>query len=328
MIEILSPTPLLTVQDLGREGYRRFGVGASGAMDRAALTVGNLLLGNGPDLAGLEIPMFPFSARFGCDISFAVTGADAQAMLDSAPLPPWWATRAKKGQVLTLSSPLSGMNAYLTVEGGFDVPMVLGSRSTHLRGEFGGFHGRTLKKGDVLAVGPSRSSGAFPTGGFGVEPPQFALPLGDSVTSNVTFIRVMPAAEYDRFSAETQARLWSTDWKISPQSSRAGYRLVGPNLLLESQIEMRSHGLVSGVIQVPAGGQPIIQLADAYTAGGYPKIGTVIEADLWRIGQARLGSALRFIKVDYAGGVSALDALQTYLGEVRASADLMRASAV
>jgi biotin-dependent carboxylase-like uncharacterized protein len=328
MIEILSSTPLLTVQDLGREGYRRFGVGASGAMDRAALTVGNILLSNGPDSAGLEIPMFPFSARFGCDISFAVTGADAQAMLDSAPLQPWWATRAKKGQVLTLSSPLSGMNAYLTVEGGFDVPLVLGSRSTHLRGEFGGFHGRTLWKGDVLAVGPSRLSGPFPAGGFGVEPPQFALPLGDSGTPNVTFIRVMPAAEYDRFGAETKASLWSTDWKISPQSSRAGYRLVGPNLLLESQIEMRSHGLVSGVIQVPAGGQPIIQLADAYTAGGYPKIGTVIEADLWRIGQARLGSALRFIKVDYAEGVAALDALQAYLGEVRASADLMRASAV
>ena len=290
MIEILSTTPLLTVQDLGREGYRRFGVGASGAMDQTALAVGNILLGNGPDLAGLEIPMFPFSARFGCDISFAVTGADAQAMLDSALLQPWWATRANKGQVLTLSTPLSGMNAYLTVEGGFDVPVVLGSRSTHLRGEFGGFHGRVLKKGDILAVGPALSTGAFPTGGFGVEPPQFALPLGDRGNPNVTFVRVMPAAEYDRFGAESQSRLWSADWKISPQSSRAGYRLVGPNLLLEAQIEMRSHGLVSGVIQVPAGGQPIIQLADAYTAGGYPKIGTVIEADLWRIGQHGLAA--------------------------------------
>ena len=327
MIEILSSTPLLTIQDLGREGYRRFGVGASGAMDRTALAVGNILLGNEPNLAGLEIPMFPFSARFGCDISFAVTGADAQATLDSTPLLPWWATRAKKGQVLTLSTPLSGMNAYLTVDGGFDVPVVLGSRSTHLRGEFGGFQGRTLRKGDVLAVGPSCSIGMVPAGGFGVEPPQFALPLGDAGTPNVTSVRVMPAAEYHLFGAETQARLWSTNWKISPQSSRAGYRLVGPNLLLESQIEMRSHGLVSGVIQVPAGGQPIIQLADAYTAGGYPKIGTVIEADLWRIGQAPLGSALRFIKVDYVEGVAALDALQAFLGEVRATANLMRVSA-
>jgi biotin-dependent carboxylase-like uncharacterized protein len=295
-------------------------------MDRTALAVGNILLGNEQNAAGLEIPMFPFSIRFGCDIAFAVTGADAQARLDSGPLPPWWATRAGQGQVLSLSAPVSGMNAYLTVEGGLDVPVVLGSRSTHLRGEFGGFHGRALRKGDMLAVAPSRASGVVPVGGFGVEPPQFALPLGDGRSPKVTFVRVMPAAEYDRFGAKSQGRLWSADWKISPQSSRAGYRLVGPDLLLESPIEMRSHGLVSGVIQVPAGGQPIIQLADAYTAGGYPKIGTVIEADLWRIGQARLGSALRFIKTDYAGGVAALDALQAFLEEVRAAANLMRAS--
>jgi biotin-dependent carboxylase-like uncharacterized protein len=328
MIEILSCPALVTVQDLGREGYRRFGVGASGAMDRVALTVGNLLLGNEPDSAGLEVPFFPFSVRFGCDVAFAVTGADAQAKLDTISLPPWWATKAKKGQVLTLSAPLSGTNAYLTVAGGFDVPVVLGSRSTHLRGEFGGFHGRTLQKGDVLSFGPAHSSGTFPSGGLGAEPPQFALPLGSPESPKMTFVRVLPAAEYDRFKPESQTSLWSADWKISSQSNRAGYRLVGPDLLLKSPIEMRSHGLVSGVIQVPAGGQPIIQLADAYTAGGYPKIGTVIEADLWRIGQARLGSALRFVEANYAEGLAALDALQAYLREVHEVAELTRASAV
>lgn len=328
MIEILSSPSLITVQDLGREGYRRFGVGSNGAMDRVALTVGNLLLGNGTDFAGLEIPAFPFAARFNCDLAFAVTGADAQAKLDDIALPPWWVTRAKKGQTLTLSASLSGTNAYLTVAGGIDVPLVLGSRSTHLRGEFGGLQGRMLQKGDVLMVGPARPDSALPRGGFGVEPPQFSLSLGDPADSKITAVRVIPAAEYDRFGAEAHERLWSAKWKILSQSNRAGYRLAGPELLLTSPIEMRSHGLVSGVIQVPPSGQPIIQLADAYTAGGYPKIGTIIEADLWRIGQARLGSALRLIKIDYDTGVTALEELQAYLREIQAMVELIRASAL
>lgn len=329
MIEILSATALATVQDLGREGYRRYGVGASGVMDRLALVAGNILVGNEEGAAGLEIPVFPFAIRFRRETTFAVVGADCGATLDGAALPPWWATSARAGQVLKLGVPSSGTYSYVTISGGVDVPVILGSRSTHLRGEFGGLDGRMLRAGDVLAAVDQKANPAIrmPPGGFGAEPPRFALPLGGDAAPAITTVRVLPAAEYDRFDTQSQQSFWAAEWKITPQSNRAGYRLAGPSLNLAAPIEMRSHGLVPGVIQVPHGGQPIIQMADAYTAGGYPKIGTVIDADLWRIGQARLGSSLRFLKTGYDEAVAALDAVSAYLGKVRTISDLYRAAA-
>jgi biotin-dependent carboxylase-like uncharacterized protein len=154
MIEILSSSALATVQDQGREGYLRYGVGTAGAMDRLALSVGNLLLGNPEDAAGIEIPMFPFRIRFLEDTAFAITGADCAARLGERSVLPWWTAQASKGDVLTIGVPASGTRCYLSLAGGVDVPVVLGSRSTQLRGQFGGYNGRQLQKGDVVqAVG-------------------------------------------------------------------------------------------------------------------------------------------------------------------------------
>jgi biotin-dependent carboxylase-like uncharacterized protein len=319
MIEILSETPLITVQDQGRYGARRFGVGTAGAMDRLALAAGNLMVGNGIEAAGLEIPMTPFRVKFHADTAFALTGADADASLGNRNLLPFWSSLARAGDTLTLNAARSGATAYLAVAGGFDVPTILGSRSTQLRGEFGGYEGRMLKKGDRLAVGIAPAAGAFAE--TGVRPPSRALPLGEAGT---TTLRVLPAAEYEYFIEAARANFWSKPWKITPQSNRAGYRLVGPTLELAEPLELRSHGLVPGVIQVPHGGQPIIQLADAATAGGYPKIGTVIEADLWRLGQARLGSDIRFTEVRYEEAVAALDDIARWLDGVRDATQLVR----
>jgi biotin-dependent carboxylase-like uncharacterized protein len=316
MIEILSTPSLVTVQDLGRSGLYRHGVCRSGAMDRLALAIGNLLLGNDKNAAGLEIPILPLRLRFEADMNFSLTGADCAATLGDRPLPPYWATRAKAGDVLTLSAPRSGCRAYFCVAGGIDVPEVLGSRSTQLRETFGGLDGRALMKGDrIAAVG---NDIRLPKWGQGALPPAVALPGAGGA------VRVIPAAEHNAYDDTSRAAFWSADWKVTVQSNRAGYRLEGPDLALTRPLELRSHGVVPGVIQVPAGGQPIIQLADAATMGGYPKIGVVIDADLWRIAQARPGDALRFVECDTAGAADAYDETEIYLAQLAADVGRQR----
>lgn len=331
MIEILSRALLSSVQDLGRDGYLRYGVGTSGAMDNVALAAGNILLGNPENSAAIEIQIFPFEVRFLEDIAFALTGADAAAELDGRPIPAWWTLQARKGQVLRLNVTKRGARCYLALAGGIDVPVVLGSRSTQFRGNFGGYCGRNLQQGDVLGTIRSAEGSEIldrlPAAGFGVEPPEFALPLGDpeSVAQGVrTFVRVLPAAEYDCYQEASLESFWSKDWKITTQSDRYGYRLEGETLLTKQALEQRSHGIVPGVIQVPPSGQPIIQLRDAQPSGGYPKIGTVIEADIWRLAQAKLCTQLRFVQTSYDEAVSALDTVRGYLDKVRRLAALYR----
>ncbi|MBV7497844.1 biotin-dependent carboxyltransferase family protein [Pseudomonas sp. PDM24] len=317
MIEILSATALATVQDFGRFGSLGYGVGTSGAMDHLALALGNLLLGNPKGAAAIEIPLFPFEVRFVQDCAFAVTGAACEATLDGQPLLPFWVAQAREGQVLSLGYPTSGSRAYLCLAGGVDVPQVLGSRSTQLRGEFGGLQGRALQQGDqVSALRPGMS--AQPTD-FGVVSPSQALPLQ---RDGLPAMRVLPAAEYECFLDESRAAFWSGEWKLTTQSNRYGYRLEGAPILPKAPMEVRSHGIVPGVIQVPHGGQPIIQMRDAQPSGGYPKFGTVIEADLWRLGQAPIGSKVRFIECSYAEAVAALEDNSRYLAEVGRLVDL------
>lgn len=322
MIEVVSTLPLNTVQDLGRFGARHYGVSTSGVMDPVAFVVGNVLLGNPDNAAAIEVQTFPFVVRFLADTNFAVTGADTAATLDDHDLPPWWSATARRGQTLTLRPPASGARAYLTVAGGIDVPVILGSRSTHLRSEFGGFGGRSLEQGDVLRTLDGEGHAApWKSGGLGVVPPSFALP---ATSHKVLPVRVLRAGEYDLFSAAMQERFWATEWKITHHSDRGGYRLFGNPLKLASPVELRSYGLVAGIVQVPPSGEPIIQLSDANTAGGYPKIAAVIEADLWRLGQARLGSFIRFEEATYEAAVEAMAPVADYVTRIRRTADLYR----
>lgn len=321
MIEVMSDTPLASVQDLGRFGHLGQGVGTAGAMDALALSAGNLMLGNEAGAAAIEVQVFPFSLRFSCAATFALTGADAFATLDGQPLLPWWVARAEAGQVLTFNLPRHGVRAYLCLAGGVPVPEVLGSRSTQLRGAFGGFEGRQLCQGDRLPLAAACDRGP---GGFGIVAPSQRLPLA---CDGLPAVRVIPAAEYAAFEEASQQVLWQQPWKITPQSNRYGYRLAGTGLVPRRPLEMQSHGIVPGVIQVPHGGQPIIQLRDAQPMGGYPKIGAVIEADLWRLSHIPLGGSLRFIQADYPQGLAALDEQQAWLASVRDSAQRLAAVA-
>jgi len=308
MIEIVKAGPLSTVQDLGRTGLRDRGVSVGGALDTQALLLGNVLVGNPSGAAGLEITVCPASIRFLCDTVIAVTGTDSDASLDGEPLRPWWRWPVKAGQLLKFNPPQRAMRTYLAIAGGIDVAPMLGSRSTDLKAGFGGLEGRALRDGDRLPLG---EAAAGKVGTKGIFPPDW-WPA----------VRVLPGPQYDDFTAEAQTAFWSAEWQLTPQSNRMGYRLAGPVLAREQEGDLPSHGVVPGVIQVPPSGQPIVLMADAQTTGGYPKIGVVIQADLWKLAQLRLGGKLRFVVCDAAEARAALRSSRRYLEQVKRALDV------
>jgi biotin-dependent carboxylase-like uncharacterized protein len=320
VIEIVDAGPFNTIQDLGRPGYRNIGVTASGAMDPLALKIANLLVGNDEGDAAIEVQTFPFRLRFREATVFAVTGG-GDATLDGVALPPWWMQTAGAGQCLELRPSPASARAYIAFGGGVDVPPVLGSRSTSLRGAFGGIDGRFLKKDDTLRLG--EPAGTLPVDGLGVVPPAKALAaFFPNAPDGTLLIRALPAGEHDLFGADAE-RFWSQSWKISSQSDRTGYRLSGEPVRPPASVEMRSYGIVPGVVQVPPGGEPIVQMSDANTAGGYPKIAGVLEADLWRLGQARIGSRLRFVRSSHAEARTLDRALADYVEDVRNTSQMV-----
>ena len=325
-LTILACGALATVQDRGRRGALRWGVGLAGAMDDLALAAGNLLLGNDADAAGIEVQVFPLELRFEGETLLAVTGADCAATLDGAPVLPWTSTRARSGSILRLGQPPAarwrGARSYLCIAGGIDVPVVLGSRATQLRGAIGGHEGRALVAGDALAVRQPRP--AAPPPGTGLVPAGLALPLD---VDSVPALRVLPAAEYGRYTQGSHEAFWGEPWRVTPQSDRYGFRLAGPKLSPLEPMELRSHGIVPGVIQVPHGGQPIVQMRDAQPSGGYPKIGTVIEADLWRLGQTPIGGRIRFVETDWEGALAARDEAARWLAAAGRTLDHLARSA-
>lgn len=316
MIEILSTGKLNTIQDLGRKGWLSIGVSPGGAMDRPALETANLLLRNDASAAAIEVALFPFRFRVHSDVEIAVTGADCDVVVDGLAWPSWWAMPVGRGQTVALEIPRAGARAYVAVSGGIDVPPVLGSRATDQKSGFGGFKGDGLSRGDRLGLLAREAVPALPEGGIGAAWGDH--PLVADHRSGPVAIRVLPAAEYPVFTAEAQEALVSTDWTVTPEANRMGMRLAGIGLQMRSPLELLSHGIVPGTIQVPRSGQPIIQLADANTCGGYPKIATVIEADLPRLAQAPVGSALRFAVTTQDEAVDALRAQRAALGRLRA----------
>lgn len=318
MIEILSSGALNSVQDRGRRGCLASGVSRSGAMDLAALNAANALIGNDAGAAAIEVAAFPFRLRFQAGAAVAVTGALAETRLSGRRLPPWWATDARAGDELTIAPPTLGARVYVAVSGGIDVPLLLGARSTELKSGYGGHEGRGLRRGDLLPFG-SRVPGRLPDGGIGAPPPPGRVDADRP-------LRLLPAAEWPEFSDEARRLLVTTDWQVTAEADRQGCRLSGPDLIRERRRELMSHGIVPGTVQVPPSGRPIVQLAEANTCGGYPKIGTVIEADLWRLGQAMPGDVVRFTQVDRDAAVAVLRETAGWLERLRSAAALYRDS--
>jgi len=306
VIEIMSNGALNSVQDLGREENLDIGVCGAGAMDRVALALANRMAGNAPSAAGIEVCIFPFKLRFLASTRFACTGASTSIRIRDRTLPTWWTIRADPGDELLIEPPGSGARVYVAFAGGLDVPIVLGSRSTDLKSSFGGMQGRALRKGDRIAFLPVTD--AAETGrcrAFGISPAS-RIRFASELASGCITLRALAGAEYARFSRASRSAFERAEYRLTPDSNRQGCRLQGTALALSEPLELLSHGIVPGTAQVPPSGQPIIQLAEANTCGGYPRIATVIEADLWRIAQLRAGQRLRFKLVDFDAALGAL----------------------
>ena len=324
MIVVVKPGMLASVQDLGRHGHRERGICPGGALDALALTLGNRLVGNADGAAGLELTLGNCELRFECMTRIALTGDDFGATLDGLPVRANWSLPVRAGQTLRLGAlnaagtAKAGLRSWLAVAGGVDVPEILGSRSTDLKAGFGGHEGRALKKGDRLPLGrPSLDALQMAQRSFGLRGPAWAIDgVEDAEPADAISLRVMPGPEYAQFTAASHRALWNDPWHITPQSNRMGSRLEGTALARERTLDMLSSGVIPGTLQVPPSGQPIILMGDAQTTGGYPRIGVVIRADLWKLAQAPLKGRLRLVQVDGVEAQSAWLAQELYLRQV------------
>ncbi|MGJ7609009.1 biotin-dependent carboxyltransferase family protein [Variovorax sp. LT1R20] len=319
MIVVQKPGVLASVQDLGRHGHRQLGICPGGALDVLALTLANRLVGNADGAAGLELTMGGCELRFETDTRIAIAGDDFGAQLDGVPLWPCWSVPVAAGQVLKLmganasGAKKAGLRSWLAVAGGVDVAPVLGSRSTDLKAGFGGHEGRALRKGDKLPLGPSRLDAMQRARKpFGLRGPDWGPEEADGAIA----LRVLPGPEFEQFTLAAREVLWGERWRITSQSNRMGSRLAGAELKRKRAGDMLSSGVIPGTIQVPPSGQPIILMGDAQTTGGYPRIGVVIRADLWKLAQAPLNGKLRLVQVDMAEALAAWADQQRYLAQV------------
>jgi len=287
VIRILDAGPQTTVQDLGRTGQMRYGIPPSGPVDRFAFVLANRLVGNADGAAALECTLIGPRFEVTAAGAIAVTGADMPVTVNGQRAAGWTTVALKPGDVVKLGPARTGVRSYVGVAGGLDVPLVLGSRSTYLRGRVGGVEGRALRKGDELRV--------FPSGpGKARRVEQRSIP---DYTGEPT-IRAVLGPQADRFTAEGLQALFGGRYEVLPQSDRMGSRLRGPRIAHARGHDIVSDGIALGSIQVPGDGQPIVLLVDRQSTGGYTKVATICSSDIWRVGQARPGQSLRFHPID------------------------------
>lgn len=260
------------VVDRGRFGLRHQGVGWCGAMDLRSYAIANELAGNPPGCAAIEVVLGDVIVRFESPARFALAGADCGARLDDEPVASWEMREARAGSRLVLSRPRAWTRTILAIDGGIDVPLVLGSRTTDLIAGMGGLHGRALRAGDRLELGAASAASA---GNRTAAAPELSFAFRTIA---------QPLAEH----------LWDRAWTIGHESNRMGYRLKGDARAHEVGM-MPSHAVFPGFVQLPPSGEPIVLMSDAQTTGGYPLAGVVVEEDLWMLAQAPIGAQIRFV---------------------------------
>ena len=312
IFEVIRAGTIATIQDLGRPAHQSFGMPVGGAMDGFSLQAANLLVGNEPGLAALEIALGGLELRAADDCAAAICGAALGVRLDDQPCALWKSLLIRRGQRLAWSGGGAGVWSYLAVGGGLEGEAVLGSRSTYLRGAFGGIAGRAIRTGDVLRAGaPS-------------EPP--AARVGRTLSgewipryADHAAIRVIVGPDDDMFTPEAINLLLSAEFRVSNRSDRMGYRLQGPALAYKGPAEVFSGAVTAGSIQVPADRQPIVLMADRPTTGGYPQIATVITADLPAMAQRGPGQTVAFARVSIEQAQELLARQQARLVDIRAA---------
>jgi len=323
-MKVLVPSAgfLSSVQDLGRTGFRQSGVSVGGALDIHALRVANALVGNEDNAAGIEAALGTLRLRFDDERAVAWCGGGFAVRINDEDLPPGHAGLVAKDEELTMVAPNEGGRAWLAISGGIDVPLVLGSRSTDLRGNFGGHQGRSLRNGDELLLGKAALILTFshrekelplPKGEGGGEghalagsssgkrisewsapAPWTAINRPDAV------LRVVKGNNWERFTPEAQESFLSAAFSVTHDSDRMGARLDGPKLDRIDSTDLLSEAVAPGTLQVPPDGKPILLLGDCQTIGGYPKIAHVITVDLPIAAQLWPGDSVRFREVSLA----------------------------
>jgi len=296
-LKILESGLLTTVQDLGRYGYQRYGIAVGGVMDAFSAKVANRLVGNKAEDAVLETTLKGVDIAFVADCVFAVTGGKCACSLNGKPLSLWRAYRARTGDVLKMGICQEGVRNYLAFSGGIDVPLVLNSRSTNLRANFGGFQGRDIKMHDVLRV--------FPRYLPDIPLLKFKDELRPAYPKEVR-IRVILGQQSDYFTEKGVKTFFADAYKITPDTDRIGMRLLGKKVAHKETADIISDGITFGAIQIIGNGQPVVLMADRQTTGGYTKIGNVITADLHMLAQALQGTKVRFVRVTVEEALEAL----------------------
>ena len=307
-IRVAKPGFFTTVQDRGRWGYAHLGISPAGGADALSLRIANLLLGNDESAPALEMTLVGATLEFEESAIVAISGASCECPVGSESVSAHTAVEIPAGGVLQCGTTTDGARSYLAVQGGFDVPLVMGSASTDMRGRFGGFEGRRLQRGDVLRVRKNTNSQL--------------RHLHDGILDEVHStgpVRVTRGAQHEWFSRATYSKFLSSSYIVSEQSDRAGLRLQGEAVSRSEKSQLLTDGIPLGAIQVPQDGQPIILFVDQQTTGGYPKIANVIAADMHRIGQLRPRDQVRFVEVSIAEAIEALRQQERWLKGVFAT---------
>ncbi len=320
-IRFINPGLSTTVQDLGRPGYYNIGIPLSGGMDRFALRVANMLVGNDEAAAVLEAVFMGPELEFTSDALVAVTGAELPPKVNGDTRPTWTSFEVKKGQVLSFDFLRKGARAYIAIGGGIDVPVVLGSRSTYALGALGGHEGRKLQSGDELKVAVA---GSVAKASRSVPENLRRLP-GTSIE-----LRTLPGLYWHRVTEESGRNFFEDSWKVAPEADRIGYRFRGgrPLQFVPRQQPFGAGSNPSnivdacypyGSIQVPGGSEPIVLHRDAVSGGGYMMLGTVISADMDLIGQLQPHTPTKFVEVDLQQALQARRDRSALLDRARAS---------
>ena len=309
---ILRAGPVCTIQDGGRRGYLRFGVTPAGPMDWIAHQTANLLAGNAAAAAAIEIGPGGMSvAAQDGPLRLGISARGFRLCRDGSDLPTRIALTLHPGVRLDITPGPSHLWAYLTLAGGFDAPPVMGSHATHLRSGLGPFGGKALMAGQVLPA-LTKATAAKERGLF------------EAVPAILGPIRFIPGPQDDYFTAAALTTFASAPYRIAPRSDRMAYRLQGPALTHAKGHDILSDGIALGAIQVPGDGLPLVLMADRQPTGGYPKIGTVICADLPRLAQTRTGQTVHFVAVTVGAAVEALRAAIPDASSLRSQSRVIR----
>ncbi|QCR23821.1 biotin-dependent carboxyltransferase family protein [Pontibacter sp. SGAir0037] len=326
-LRILKPGLLTTIQDTGRYGYQKDGVVVSGAMDRVAHRIANMLTANPETEATIEITLQGPQLLFEKDHLIALTGADLSPTINGEEVKMWRPVLVREGSVLDFGAPKAGCRAYLAVSGGFKLEKTLGSYSTYMRAGIGGLNGRALQENDLIPcnginatassvmgeLNQKNTTASFAQTSWLPDPAYYPAYARDPV------IRAVKGPEYDLFTDESKSNIWRSLFQVTSQSDRMGYRLIGLSLALKEPREIISSAVTFGTVQVPSQGHPIVLMADHQTTGGYPRMVQVVTADLPKLAQVVPGRGIRLEEV------SLEEAQQLYLEQEKQLVQLKQA---